>query len=382
MKKLLLLFSIFVFSHLILAQLQDSHFYKVDKGDISSDFDIQGFWRPHIEGYFLSNREGRERLMKVKLYGKFDVDFNSYVSGHFEPYLSIQEGEVQRRWTRSESSFIQMYQGFFDVHPMEGMSLQIGAINQGYLSAPLLVSDQAFLSALFGYSHIRGQYEWQVVVQQSMPSIINSFRRHNEIADSPYFSSLFVYGEWLASDYYSFKAHGTGFYFTDLPAFIAYQSKTYGNTVSGEKSSADFAYSYYGINGDISAQFHVLPELYVSVGYNGLINLGAPFEKAYGERIYGVADMDFWKWAKLYSRLEYFYNTADSAPAYFNSEIYGHNDRKGFLTEWKAFFPKGNFEVGLRYVLSSSIQQEITPSSLGEVQHSFMVFVSSRYLSI
>ena len=380
MKKLLLLFFISGFSHLIPAQLQDSHFYKVDQSDISSEFEVQGFWRPHIEGSFLSNREGRERLMKIKLYGKFDVEFNSYISGRFEPYLVIKEGEIQRRFTRSESTFVQMYQGFFDVRPMEGMSLQIGAVNQDYLSAPLLVSDQAFLSALIGYSHIKSKYEWQVVVQQSMPSVINSFRRHNEIADSPYFSSLFVYGEWLPSDYYSFKGHVTGFYFADLPSFIAYQSKTYGNTVSGEKSSANFAYSYYGINGDISTQIHVLPELYLSLGYNGLINLGAPFEKAYGERIYSVADMDFWKWTKLYSRLEYFYNTADSAPAYFNSEIYGHNDRKGFLTELKAFFPKGNFEVGVRYVLSSSIQQEISNSSLGEKQHSFMVFVSSRYL--
>ena len=379
---ILFLFFVFGFSHLIPAQLQDSHFYKVDQGEVSSGFKLQGFWRPHVEGYFLSNREGRERLMKVKLYSKFDVLFNSYISGHFEPYLSIEEGEIQRRFARPESSLIQMNQGFFDFHYIEGLNLQLGAVNQSYFSAPLLVSDQAFLSALLKYAYIKQKYEWQVVVQQSMPSIVNSFRRNNEIAESPYFSSLFVYGEWLPSDHYSFKAHGTGFYFAPLPAFIAYQSRTYGNTVFGEKSSADFAYSYYGFNGDISAQIHVLPELYFSLGWNGLINLGAPFEKAYGERIYGVVDMDFLKWAKVYSRLEYFYNTADSAPSYFNSEIYGHNDRKGFLTELKAFFPNGNFEVGLRYVLSSAIQQEITSSSLGERQHSFMVFVSSRYLSM
>ena len=92
--------------------------------------------------------------------------------------------------------------------------------------------------------------------------------------------------------------------------------------------------------------------------------------------------MDFWKFVKLYSRFEYFYNNSDSAPAYFNSEIYGHNDRKGFLMELKSFFPKGNFELGFRYVLSDSIQQNVINSSLGERQHSFMLFVSSRYLSI
>ncbi len=381
MKKLLLLFCISGFS--VHAQLQDSHFYKVDGKDISSDFKVDSLWKTHIEGSFFSNRESRERLMKVKLYGKFNLEFNSYISAQFEPYLIIKEGEVQRRrFIRPESTIIQMYQGFFDIRPMDGFSLQVGAINQNYLSSPLLLTDHAFLSALLGYSYIEENYEVQTVLQQSMPSIVNSFNRYSEIADAPYLTSLFTYGEWIPSHYYSFKGHFTGFYFTSLPSFIAHQSKIYGNTVLGTQSSADFAYSYYGVNFDLSSQIRITPKVYMSFGYNGLMNLGAPIEKAWGERVYGVLDMDFWKFAKLYSRVEYFYNNSDSAPAYFNSEIYGHNDRQGFLTELKVFFPKGNFEVGARYVLSNSIQQQIINSSLGDRQHSFMLFVSSRYLSM
>ena len=380
LKKLLFLFCISGFS--VHAQLQDSHFYKVDDREISSNFKFDSFWKTHVEGSFLSNSESRERLMKVKLYGKFSVEFNSYLFGQFEPYLVIQEGEVQRRFVRPESTIIQMHQGFFEIRPAEGFNVQIGSINQDYLSSPLLVADQAFLSALFGYSYIKDKYEIQTVVQQSMPSIVNSFKRYNEIADAPYFTSLFTYGEWVPSDYYSFKGHITGFYFTRLPSFIANQSKNYGNTVLREQSSADFVYSYYGLNFDFSSQLRVMPEIYLSFGYNNLINFGAPFEKAWGERIYSVLDMDFWKFTKLYSRFEFFYNNSDSAPAYFNSAVYGHNDRTGFLMELKAFFPKGNFEVGFRYVSSNPIQQQIIGSSIGEKQHSFMVFVSSRYLSM
>ncbi len=381
MKKLLLLGFLFGFS--AQAQLQDSHFYKVDDKDISSDFKVDSFWRSHIEGSFFSNRESRERLMKVKLYGKFDLEFNSYIFARFEPYLTIQEGEVQRRrFVRPESAIIQMQEGFFDIRPMEGLSLQVGAINQEYLSSPLLLADRPFLSALVGYSHIRESYEVQTVLQQSMPSIVNSFRRYNEIAEAPYLTSLFTYGEWIPSDYYSFKGHITGFYFTRLPSFIAHQSKSFGNTVLGTQSSAEFAYSYYGINADLSSQIRVAPELYVSFGYNGLMNMGAPIERAWGERVYGILDMDFWRWAKFYTRFEYFYNNSDSAPAYFNSEVYGHNDRQGFLAELKAFFPDGNFEVGFRYVLSLPIQQRIFSSALGDRQNSFMIFVSSRYLSM
>ena len=122
--------------------------------------------------------------------------------------------------------------------------------------------------------------------------------------------------------------------------------------------------------------------MYLSLGYNGLVNFGAPLDKAWGERIYGILDMDFWKFTKLYSRLEYFYNNSDSAPAYFNSESYGRNGRSGFLTELKVFFPKGNFELGARYILSNAIQEQIISSSLGDRQHYFMVFVSSRYSSM
>ena len=368
---------------MVQAQLQDSHFYKVDDGEISSDFKVDSSWKTHIEGSFLSNNESRERLMKIKLYGKFDLEFNSYIFGRFEPYLVVKEGEVQhRRFVRSESSVIQMYQGFFEIRPAERFSLQIGSINQDYLNSPLLVSDQAFLSALLAYSYIKEKYEVQTVLQQSMPSVVNSFRRNNEIADTPYFTSLFTYGEWIPSDYYSFKGHVTGFYFNSLPSFIAYQSKSYGNTISGTRSSADFTYSYYGFNFDFSSQIRITPKVYLSFGYNGLMNVGAPIEKAWGERVYGILDMDLWKFAKIYSRIEYFYNNSDSAPAYFNSEMYGHNDRTGFLVELKSFFPKGNFELGFRYILSDPIQNNILNSSIGDRQHSFMIFVSSRYMSI
>ena len=380
MKKLLLLFCVSGFS--VHAQLQDSHFYKVDDEEISSNFEVDRFWKTQVEGFFLSNRESRERLMKVRLYGKFDLKFNSYIFAKFEPYLVVKEGEIQsRRFTRSGSP-VQMNQGFFDIRPAEGFSLQIGAINQEYLSAPLLLDNYSFLSTLFSYSYIKEKYEIQTVVQQSMPSVVNSFNRDNEIADVPYFTSLFTYGEWLPSDYYSFKGHVTGFYFTKLPSFIAHESKSYGNTVIGELSSAQFAHSYYGFNFDISSQLKVMPELYLSIGYNGLRNFDAPFDRSWGERVYTIFDMNFWKFVKLYSRVEYFYNNSDSAPSYFNSAIYGHNNRKGFLMELKAFFPNGNFEMGVRYVLSNPIRQPIVSSLIGKRQHSFMVFIASRYLSI
>ena len=381
MKKLLLLLCISGLSaH---AQLQDSHFYKVSNDEISSDFKVDSFWKTQVEGFILSNQESRQRLMKVKLYGKFDLEFNPYISAHFEPYLVVKEGEVQQRFRSSdESAVIQMHQGFFEVKPADKFNIQVGSINQEYLNSPLLVTDSAFLSALFAYTYIKEKYEVQTVLQQSMPSVVNSFKRYNEIADAPYFTSLFTYGEWIPSDFYSFKGHITGFYFTNLPAFIAHQSKTYGNTILGDKSSAQFAYPYYGVNFDFSSQLRITPEMYFSIGYNGLMNFGAPSTKAWGERVYGILDMDFWKFVKLYSRVEYFYNNSDSAPAYFNSEIYGHNDRKGFLTELKFFVPKGNFELGFRYIFSEPIQKQIISSSVREHEHSFMVFVSSRYLSI
>ena len=370
------------FPHFLYAQLQDSHFYKVSEDEISSDFKIDSFWKTHVEGSFLENDDSRERLMKVKIYGKFDVEFNSYISAHFEPYFVLQEGEIQSRFQRDESSILQMQQGLFEIKPAERFNIQLGSIDQSYLNAPFLVSNKSFISALFAYSYIKERYEVQTVLQQSMLSVVNSFKRYNEIADVPYFTSLFTYGEWIPSDFYSFKGHVTGFYFTPMPSFIAHQSKKYGNSVLRQQSSAQFEYDYYGANFDFSGQVRVIKEIYLSLGYNGLMNLGAPFEKAWGERIYGILDIDLWKFAKMYSRFEYFYNNSDTAPSYYNSEIYGHNDRQGFLTELKLFFPKGNFEVGFRYVLSKPIQERIIHSYIEESQHAFMVFVSSRYLSI
>jgi len=92
LKKLSLLI-VFLYSSLLYAQLQDSHFYKVSADEVSSDFTLDSHWKTHVEGSILKNIEGRERLMKIKLYGKFNLKFNSYLSGEFEPYLVIKEDE-------------------------------------------------------------------------------------------------------------------------------------------------------------------------------------------------------------------------------------------------------------------------------------------------
>ncbi len=374
-------FTLWVVHTVAVAQMQDSHFYKVSANEISSDFKLNSLWKSHIEGSFLRNNESSKRLMKVKLYGRFELEWTPNLTAEFEPYLTVTEGEIQSRFARQESS-VEMRQGFFRWRVMDGVSMQAGSIYQSYLDAPLLIADRSFLSSLIGSLYMSDAYEVQAILQVSMPSVVNTFKKYSEIADTGYFTSLFLYGEILPSDYYSFRWHATGFHFSKLPAFMAHQSKLYGNTVEGVGAGAKFAYPYYGTNFDVSSQLRITSNMYVSLGYNGLVNLGAPIEKSWGERIYIVCDISAGKWAKIYSRLEYFHNNSDSAPAYFNSEAYGHNDRKGFLLEIKSFFPKGNFETGIRYVRSNPVHQSFVSSALGQTQNSFQVFVKTRYLPI
>ena len=366
------------------AQLQDSHFYKVDDSEISSDFHLDSFWKTHIEGSVLRDRKQLAQMMKIKMHGRLDVELNSWLKMEFEPYLVFTEGSVQsHRFSDRENGMIQMRQGFFRLIPVEGLSLQAGAINQDFLRAPLLMDDKPALSLLAGYLHIRKNYEWQLVAQQSMLSFENYFRRYGEISHLPFLTSLFAYGEWLPSHLYSFKGHLTGYYFSPLPGVIANESRLYGNSIAGgAKTSSRFLYRYHGLNYDISSQWRLGPSIYMSVGYSGLFNIGAPKGKNLGESFYTVLDMDYFRSFKLYSRWEYFYNESDTAPAYFNTPVYGHNDRKGFLTELKAFFPKGNFEVGLRYVWSRPIQESLFSSQPLAADGSVMMFVSSRYRSI
>ncbi len=224
------------------AQLQDSHFYKVAEEDISSPFQLNSLWKVHVEGSLLKVREQTSQTLRFKMYGKMDLKLAPRLRVEFEPYLVLTEGPVQmehlRRFNDQDTGFVQMYQGFLHFRPFEGFSLQAGAINQGFLNAPLLMDDDPALSLLAGYLHIRENYEWQLVAQQSMLSFENSFRRYGEIARLPFFTSLFAYGEWLPSDLYSFKGHATGFYFTPLPGVIANESRLYGNSIEGGKNPA------------------------------------------------------------------------------------------------------------------------------------------------
>jgi len=169
-----------VLSFYSVAQLQDSHFYRVDESEISSEFKWDGLWRAYVEGSFFQNEKERlENVMKVKLYGKLDLDFSSTFKAVFEPFLTITEGAVQNSpFSRVEPSIIQMRSGFLEWSPIKGLSLQAGAINQKFLRAPFLVGDRAFLSVLSGYMYTQDHYEWQVVLQHSLPSFVNNFNRN------------------------------------------------------------------------------------------------------------------------------------------------------------------------------------------------------------
>jgi len=363
------------------AQLQASHFYKIDQSEISSPFKVHSSWKTVVQGVFFRDRENKKRLMGIHLHGKFDVEIGQHVEMIFEPLLSIQEGELQSRFVDGSSgSLIEMEQGFIRWSPINGMSWQAGVINQKYLHAPLLISDQSFLSSLVGYLHKKESYEVQTIAQVSIPSIVHNFKRDSEIVDTPYFTSLFVYGEWIPSDRYSFRAHTTGFYFNRLPSFMADYSRFYGNTVVGSGSSTRFSYRYHGINYDVSSQVRV-GRAYLIFGYNGLINAGAPWSQAFSERIYTVGDIDAGKWIKMRARLEYFYKSSDAAPAYFNTETYGYSNRNGVLAELKGFVPKWNFEMGVRYVLAKPLNTSIVNLTDNQ-QNSIQVFIGSRYMAI
>ena len=309
MNKSLLIFLFAGLSFYSAAQLQDSHFFKVDESEISSDFELNSFWKTYVEGSFFKNEKDRfEKVMKVKLYAKLDLEISSQVRAEFEPYLTITQGAIQNSpFSRVETSIIQMRHGAFEWSPIDGLSLQAGAINQEFLNAPFLVGDRAFLSLLSAYMDIRDSYEWQVAFQYSLPSFVNTFNRNNEISETPYFASLFTYGEWIPSEYYSFKGSLTGFYFTPLPAFMIAQSQLYGNSIVGER----FRYQYYGAHFDISSQLRLTPSMYVSFGYSGLMNMDAPFDRNWGEQFYTIVDLDYFKWLKIYSRVEYFVNHSD-----------------------------------------------------------------------
>ncbi len=210
--------------------------------------------------------------------------------------------------------------------PIEQIVLKAGALNQGEYNSPLLLTDSAFVGAKESLNFEIADYRFGFFLAQSVPSnhfLTNRLGSVDEGAPSLLMEGISMH---LGGDVMFFKAQAMRFKYNNLSANVAYNSQFLGNSTGGSSTSTTFfLYDFQGYNANFNLGFNLGEEL--SIGFKGqyLYNDKAPDNRNTGYLLgfnfeYGGFKLD----------LEYFDNQSDSAPAFYNSALYGHNDRDGY----------------------------------------------------
>ena len=210
--------------------------------------------------------------------------------------------------------------GGVEYRPFSQLTLRAGALNQSELNSPLLVGSSAFTAfeqtLKFGLFYLRAQ--------QAIPNNNRLSEKIGETLDSgtPYFGTETI-GFNFKSKNSLLKVEFSQFTYKDLSSEIAEKSNLIGNSVIGSGVGTEFQYGFKGTNAVFEAKRHFS---WFQISFLGqyLYNDKAPDKRNKGQ----LAQITLG--SKKHSfLLESFRNESDSAPAFYNSKYYGHNNYTG-----------------------------------------------------
>ena len=331
---------------------------ELDAGFIEKNSDAEAFWNADYELKSFSSEGSNEALIKVELLGKLKWQLIQSLFVHTKGLIVGRSGHTQSVLDRTDrASGLHVLEFYFQWSAFSNFSVLQGIIEQGFLSAPLLITDKAFPSVIGEWSvDSFSDFDFKFLFQLA---IANNFteqaKRAYDIQKAPLFmtSSLFL----DSNDFFdiSIKENFTVFHYYNLPFDIAQESKVYGNYVDGSDSSAGFRYSFFGFHNNLSFQ-KVLSDLWaVSAGVGLIYNLMAPETHNEGFRIYSSVYHNYKETMEIKLTGELFANQSDTSVAYYNSETYGHNNRKGFLARAESHFFRSGLTLETEFVYSEPI---------------------------
>jgi hypothetical protein len=127
-----------------------------------------------------------------------------------------------------------------------------------------------------------------------------------------------------------FKAlfRATHFKYSGLTHGLAQDSRFYGNAIVGPGISSTFLYDYEGVEGGADFKIPVARPLHWNLGLSYLQNLKGPRQA--DEGAFGYTGFTLTTSAlNIRPAVQYYWNQSDSAPGFFTSTEFGHNNRRG-----------------------------------------------------
>ena len=357
----------------------DLHFVNPQKEN-----DLKAYWKTAFKTKMFSDKSTANSIVSTEIYSKLKWRLVDTLSFQTQGLIIGRSGFTQSIYEREDRvRGFYLLEGFFQWKLFPNVSMQLGNIQQSFLDAPLLITDKTFPS-IIGKLSLNNPYgDLFFLFQTAIPDNASEFvRRETQIVRGfPLFltsSAVFHSPKFLLNS--SVKEMITLFYYHNLSSAVADRSRIYGNTIERTGSDSTFKYPYFGIHNNLSMKM-ILSDLWIlEMGGEFLYNFMAPNTYNEGMRIFSSAYHNYENFMEIQFIGEFFVNQSDTSVAYYNSELYGHNDRRGFLTKLQSHFYNSSLTLGVSFVYSLPINNP-DKSPIGN-SFSFIVSLMTNYIAI
>jgi hypothetical protein len=342
---------------------------------------LEAGWTLGLGGESFANDREQAQSAGFDLGGALRYGLLKSVEVKAKANISLYSGYVQSRFgDQTPRSGVFLQEAVVQIQPISQLTLLAGAIDQGHLRAPLLVSARPFPGALQRLVLSSERLELQVKAQQTIPTSTTLATRSVDIESSPTFFTETCVLTARPFQNLTLTAHATHFAFRDLPSAVAGESSVHGNTVDDvTPNKSRFVYNFDGwlAGGGGTLAFSDNVSL-IAEGYM-IQNSQAPESYRNGQTAALSLELTLPNGIELVPKAEVYFNESDVSPAYYNSSAHGHGNRVGWVADFEVRFKKRAFEeafkVGARLIEADLINPDLNQSR----QRHFMIRFETMY---
>jgi hypothetical protein len=327
-------------------------------------------WSIGLAGESFANAQEQAQTAGFNVGGDFRYVLLRGLDLRVRAGASLQSGYAQSRFgDNTPRSGLNLREAIVQYRPGRILTLQVGAIDQGHLASPLLVSARPFPGALEKLTLGEGALQAEVKAQQTIPTSTTMSTQAVEAETSPSFMSETLTVKLEPHRKFNLSVYGTHFGFRNLPSTVAADGDIHGNTVDDSTPNfSRFIYEYDGwvAGGVIRTQLSrgFAAELQGQM----LQNLKAPETYRNGQMASVAIEVGLPGDVLLVPKAQMFFSESDVSPSFYNSSELGHNNRIGHAADIEARFKRENFKIGARYVQSDTIN-----SNLNQTPHQYLM---------
>ncbi len=363
------------------------------EGAGSRGANFEAFWKANVSAKAFTDQSAANAVLNSSIYGKINWILLDRLSIQAKALITGRSGFTQSIYDRSDRrSGFHFLEGFFHLKPYSYLSLKLGSVQQDFLQAPLLITDQTFpsLMEIFSFEPLNfagdfaGNLKLSLAFQQAIPdNALESVKMSAQIVRglTPLFLTASAFAEWDSVSQFDLllKNRLSFFHYTKISPAVACESSLYGNTALSAGCSGRLKHGFMGLYNHFSLQAPFLSKWLAEIGLDILYNFKAPDTYNQGERLAGALYYDYKSFMEIQMAAEYFALQSDASLAYYSSPLYGRNNRTGALLRAQAHLYDSGLTFKAVYVYSRPINQRVSPFG---ASRAFALSLGTNYLPI